>query len=298
MPRDIKQEAAAVNLRISDEDKRNYPKLLKYLSDLRRGFKVFGDTFIAIRYFDERSRMGIFVKYTEIDVSGDWFDLEVFEKATPEKLRSIDIPASLRPNHAQFYFILSNDLHVVAFSSYADSKALSPRQVEKYFKSVLSLPDIVGRFGLIEADVVQDFEDVLALLERGGIRELNIRIRRPNSDDVGDDLAAVIEERLKEQRAEEYEESLRSKSEAGIEPNDRTKKLALVGAENGSVRVKSPVNGVMKWQDTASTPLTEVATLKADDSEFVTFEQLAKRIFKRIFDVRKAVQAGDVEGSV
>jgi DNA-binding ferritin-like protein (Dps family) len=298
MARDVKLEAAAVNLRISDEEKRDYPKLLKRISDIRRGFQVFGDTYIAIRYFDPKGGLGIFVKYTEIDVGGDWFDLEEFEKATPDKLDSIAIPANLRPNHAQFYFILNKNLHVVAFSSYAESKGLSPRAIEKYFKNVFAIPEIVQEFGIIEVDLVQDFEDAMELLERDGIREISIKIRRPNPDDIGDDLAAVMEDRLKEQGAEEYEEDLRTKSGPGISPNDRTKKLALIGAENGSVRVKSPVNGVLKWQDTASSPLTEVVKYKGDESEFVVFEQLAKKLFKKIADVRKSLQNPDPEPGV
>lgn len=292
MARHIKQEVCAVNLRISNEEKRNYARLLKKLFDLRRGFKVHGDTYVAIQHFDERTGFGTFSKYTEIEIDGEWFDLEIFDAATPEKLDKINIPENLRPNLTKFYFQLGINLHVVAFSSYTDSKNLSPKAIEKYFRSGVVVPEIFHDFGRVDVDVVQDYDDVLSLLMRDGIREIDISIKRPNPDDIGDDLAKIIEERLKGQNAEEYVESLKTSSEKGIQVNERTRNLAIVGAENGSVRVKSPVNGVMKWQDTSNTPLTEVEKYAPDESEYNVFSRLVRRIFQRIREMRQELQAG------
>lgn len=61
-------------------------------------------------------------KFTEIDIDGDWFDLDAFDTATPEMVEGIDIPTALRPNLSQFYFIVEPTDHVVVFETYSDSR--------------------------------------------------------------------------------------------------------------------------------------------------------------------------------
>ena len=123
------------------------------------------------------------------------------------------------------------------------------------------------------------------------LKELRLTIRRPNTDDVSGDLASEFEERLRCQNAEEYQESIKSKDSDGLKPDDRTKKLAVVAAENGEVSARSVVNGAIKEQNTSESPLKEAETFKADeDSPYPVFRRVAARIIELIRAQREAVK--------
>ncbi|WP_422357466.1 DUF4747 family protein [Qipengyuania flava] len=289
MARPPKIEVAAVNIRIPETHDRDYSALLGTLAELRRGVRVYGDSYLAISHFDPEQNVGVFSKYTEIDIDGEWFDLDDFDTAGPEKIDEINIPENLRPNHSQFYFKLSPELHVIAFSSYSSSKALSARSVERYFAEALRWTEVAERFGKVESDIVKSYGEVDRILELPELKQLHLIIRRPNSDDVGKSLADIIEERLREQNADQYEESLTATGSNDLDPNDRTKKLAHVAAENGQVHAKSIVNGVLVPQNTEESPLTEQTTYEADQGELPVFSGLAKTIFVKIEEARKAL---------
>lgn len=287
MPRNSKVEVAGVNIRIPKEADRNYTALIETIRDVRRGVRVFGHSYVAISHFDSREGVGIFSKYTEIDVDGDWFDLEDFDSASEDDLDSIVIPENLRPNLDQFYFKIDADIHVLGFEKYGDSRSLSTRSIEKYFEESLTWPEVVNRFGRVEADIIKSYGEVERLLELPELKELKLTIRRPNPDDVGDGLAELIEERLREQNGDEYEEVLKARGKRSLKPNARTKALARVAAENGDVKAKSLVDGVMVPHETDESPLTEVRTYGPETSERVAFLELVGRLFARILGVRR-----------
>ena len=290
MARPSKVEVSAVNIRISADQNRDYPALLAKLAELKAGVRVYGDTYVAVTYFDPDGTLGVISKYSEIDVDGDWFDVEYFDIASEEDVKQINIPEHLRPNFSQFYLQLNPELHVIAFEVYSESKGLSSRSVQKYFDEILCRTEIRDQFGFVEADVIKSYGEVDRILSLPRLKELRFIIRRPNSDDISGDLASAIEERLREQNAEEYEESIKSKSDNGLSPNERSKKLAAVAAENGQLSAKSIVNGVTVSHDTTETPLKEVETFNRDERDArKVFLQLANAIFRRIKSQRNVV---------
>lgn len=283
MPRPSKIEVSAINLRIPADKPRDYSDLIKKIFDKRVAVKVFGNSFVAITQYQKDSGMGVFSKYSEIDIDGDWFDLEDFGPAGPDKLDEVSIPETLRPNLSAFYFSLDEGSHVLTFESYSESKGLSARSIEKFFKAALIRADILNEFGRVEADIIKSFGEVERIINLPNLKELKIVIRRPNSDDVSGDLASAIEERLREQNGEEYEEVTRSKDNDGLKPNERTKKLAFVGAENGEVSGKSIVNGVQVPHTTKEKPEKIVDTYNKDDVDTRTiFGRLAEQMVKAI----------------
>lgn len=289
MARDPKLEVGALNLRIPETHNRDYRALVERLTALRRGVRVYGDSYVALQLFvPDEDNLGLIAKYTEIDIDGDWFDLDDFDAATPERLDEIQIPEALRPNLAQFYFQLFPDEHIIVIASYAESKSLSTRSMLKYFKEALAWPEITAEFGRVEVDIIQSFHAVEELLAMPQLKEVRIIIRRPNTDDMSRDLAAVIEERLREQNGDEYEEILRSKDSGDLEPNDRTKRLGEVAAENGELKTKSLVNGIMTEHQAADSPLIEKSKYKPDESEQVIFRGLAERMRETIARVRRS----------
>lgn len=289
MARDPKIEVGAVNIRIPEDKKRDYVDLITRIAGLRRGIQVRGESFLAISYWDPEENVGIFSKYTEIDIDGEWFDLDDFDTASPERVEEVKIPATLKPNLSQFYFSLNKELHVVAFEIYADSKGLSARSVEKYFEEILQSNSIIRRFGRVESDIVKSYGEIERILALPHLKELRLMIKRPNSDDVGGRLARIIEERLRDNGGDEYEEVYRARGSNDLSPTKRTEELALVAAENGQVRGKSLVNGVITEADTNDRPLTETTTFKSDQSGLAMFRTLAKKVFKRITATRASL---------
>ena len=289
MARRSKIEVSAVNIRISADKKRDYATLMTELVRLKAGVRVYGDTYVAVTYFDPDRKLGIISKYSKIDVDGDWFDVDNFDIASEEDVKQINIPEYLRPNFSEYYFLLHSALHVIAFELYADSKGLSSKSVQKYFDEILRRTEISEQFGFVEADVIKSYSEVDRILSLPRLKELRFIIKRPNSDDISGDLASVIEERLSEQNAEVYDESIKSRRDDGLSPNERSRKLASVAAENGQLSAKSLVNGVMVSHDTKETPLKEVATFNRDKRNARdVFVQLAQAVFERVRKQRKS----------
>lgn len=181
----------------------------------------------------------------------------------------------------------------MAFETYSESKGLSASSFEKYMKQIILSPEIRNNFGLVEADLIKDYQEVEKLLSLDNLKEVKITIRRPNPDDVGGDLARVIEERLREQNGDEYVELLRSKDAGALRPNDRTKKLASVAAENGQVQTRNVENGVMVTKDSSASPLIEVSTYSADESELVTFRSVIRKLFGRVTEARARARVSE-----
>jgi len=290
LARDRKVEVAAVNVRIPEHMDRNYTALIESIFRTRKSVRVRGDTFLAIKSFDPEAGRGIIAKFTEIEVDGDWFDLESFDTATPDMVGEIAIPQNLRPNLSQFYFVVEPKEHVIVFEIYADSKGLSARAFEKFLRSTATDRLLISRFGIVEVDVIKDYGEIERILNLPHLKELTVVIRPPNSDDIGEDLAKVIEERLREQNGGEYEERIKSLPKKDLEPNERTRKLAMIGAENGEVEAKAVQNRILTKIGTTETPLTEGSKFGADTSAQAVFYKLANRLMDRIRMKRREVR--------
>ena len=166
---------------------------------------------------------------------------------------------------------------------------MSARSVERYFQEALLWPEIVNRFGQVQADIIKSYDEVERLLALPDLKELKLTIRRPNPDDVGDDLARIIEERLREQNGDQYEEILKAEGKKSLKPNKRTKDLAKVAAENGEVKAKSVVDGVMVTHETDEAPLSEVRSYGPETAERVAFVGLVAKLFERITGARRGI---------
>lgn len=290
MARNFKVEVAAINIRIPEDKERDYETLIEIIARTRRGIPVYGDSHIVVSSFNKRENTGVISKYTEIDLSGDWFNQNSFDAATPEQLSEINIPTHLKPNHASFYFSLDPKEHVLAFTSYAGAKGLSPRAVEKFFKTAVTWKEVKDKFGRVEVDLIKDYGAVQDILNLPHLKELEFIIRPPNNDDIGSTLAAAIEETLREQNADEYEEKLKAKGKKNIKPNKRTRALGSVAAENGEFRAKNLEKGMKVSYNTADKPLREMETHTRDASDLAVFRTIAKKVFGIIAGKREEVR--------
>lgn len=294
MARPAKLEVAAINVRIPSDKNRDYVGLLSNVYALKRGVKISGSTYLAVSQFDQKSSIGVLSKYTEIDRDGDWFDIEDFEIATPEKLEEVVIPQNLRPNHSAFYFKLDADLHVITFETYSESKSISSLSVEKFFRTIFSDDIILSEFGRVEADSIKSFNAVENILSNSNLRELTVIIRRPNTDELAGDFAAEIEKLMEEENSEEFEQSIKSKDIDGLRPSKRTQALAKVAAENGEVTAKSIDNGIVVPLTTRENPERIRTTFMSDqESARAIFLRLASEMAEKIVKWRDELRGTD-----
>lgn len=287
MPRPAKIEISAINIRIPSDKNRNYIELLQYIYELKRGVKIFGHTYLAINSFDPKTLTGTISRYDEIDVDEDWFNVEDFTTATAEEVEKISIPEKLRPNHSSFYFYLDENLHTIFFEVYASSKSISAKSVNTYFRNILDIPDIYSRFGKVECDTIKSFEEVERILSLNNLKELKITIKRPNSDDMDDDLASEIERRLNEQNSNKMVHMLFSDTNA-LNPNQHTTALAQVAAQNGDIEAKNLENGIVTTHSTKENPMKMIHTYNSEDESSISvFHAVVQRMAGQISSWRR-----------
>jgi len=238
--------ASVINIRIIDEDKRDYALLINKLSDLKQGIVVRKNVGIAITHFDKESLIGSLSKYTEIPDSADWFNTETFSKAEEGEVSKIVIPKNLKPGLEQFKFKLNREEHLISFLTKASGgRLLSPRLVLKYFERAVSHQLIRTQFGEIEVTLVQDIKNVESFFTGGALRRLEITLRAPN-DGVDKTLRKSIGAKLGANNAGEIREILKAKRGQTLTPTTEVKSLAKLGATMGEVDAVKEFNGIAK----------------------------------------------------
>ena len=123
------------------------------------------------------------------------------------------------------------------------------------------------------------------------LKELKLTIRRPNTDGWDPSVAAMVEQRLAEQNLSQIEETLTATAENNLTPNQRTKNLAYVAAENGSVRGKAIVDGLTINVDSASKPLKLSESYFSDDTPTKNiFFKLTYQMFELLDEMRSRLR--------
>lgn len=291
MARRAKLEVSSINVRISADFARDYSGLFTRAVQIRAAAKVASDKYVAITSYEPSTGFGVISRYSEIDVDGDWFDVDNFGVANPDTLEDVNIPTQLRPNLSTFEFFVEPDMHVMVFESYSASKGLTPPMLQKALRSIFERADLASEFGRIEVDTIKNPDQIKDILNLENLRELKITIRRPNPDDLPDDLAAEIEDVLRREKAEELERTIRSKNDSGLEPSEHTRKLALVAADNGKVEAKARKDGVMGQHSSHAYPLKIADTYNSEETSSTwVFKGLCHRMLDKVRSVRASVR--------
>lgn len=236
-----KFEAVVLSIRIPDEKVRDYSTLLQKIYELKQSVEVYPNVGMAITSFNKNTHEGTLSRFSIIDVGGDWFDVKGFGPASEEDLKKIQIPRNLRPNLISKPIYMDVNEHLISVMTYSVRKSISPLQIEKYFRMIVSLPEVVTEFGAVQVDLFKDSSEIEALLGLETLKEVKIIVKRPNHIPPG--LIKEIEEELREENADEMVRIIKSKSENYIKPSARTKAIGFLAAENGSVAVKHEEEG-------------------------------------------------------
>lgn len=268
MGQERKIAVAGVNIRIHPHPAGRYEALLKRIFRLKKSVRIRGDQHLVIKSMraEEYGLSGELARFTKIDMNLPWLNLETLEEADEDEVEEISWPDGLFPNLVQFRYRFYTKEHLFVFESYSHGNSISPRSVWRFFDKLFA-DDKITEGEPVAVDVVVEHDAVGKVLALATIRSLRLVFRRPNPDELDDDIFEELKDRLLEENAEQVEIESRAPRGSGLDVSDRTKQLARAAAQNGEVEARGrTADGVAVTRSTNNLPLIETGTYDADFS--------------------------------
>jgi hypothetical protein len=236
MVRMKKFSLAALNIKTEPHSPEGYLSLLEFIFEKKILGKIRGHDYLMIgslKRFDvgepHEKMAGFLYKFTDIDPHLPWVDINTRRRVENETLGFVlEIPESIKPNLKEIPYVFHADRHRLVFESTSPSAS----SIMKAFDGIFSDPLIRAKFGLVDVELEISQEAIETILGYENIRKLNIRISRPNPDDISE-LEEEVYRRLNNQNIRSIEETMTSSSPEGICPDDYTKAMMNVSRSNG-----------------------------------------------------------------
>ncbi len=245
MARDKKLEFGALNVTIHPHTPQKYLQLFTAARKIQSSARLFSDQFGRIGSIHKLDRdqqepgpiVGEAIKFTNIDVDGEWYNLESKDVASDEDIAEINIPEQLKPNLSRFSFIFFPDEHILIYEGYYDGKSLGASTAEKLFERVLNHPELVNRFGQVFVSHIPEANEIDRMLELSGVTNLTLVTKRPNPDDLKV-TEKRVHDRLRRWNAAQEERVIKATDGKELELDTELKLEARVAAKNGTVELK------------------------------------------------------------
>lgn len=242
-------DVSGINIRVhTKHEAQEYVNLWEALLKTR-SYVVHANTALMIgdvRYEDKKNPealiSGNFYRFLEVDLDNPWFNIDKHKKATDEDVVQVNIPVELKPNLTEIPYVFNPKNHCLYFISKAAGTAASPRMVNKLLTTLCNSEKIFDQFKKVDLTILTDKGKVDEMLNWPEIRNLTIKIERPNPVDHDDER--LIFERLQNRRVESETRIYKKASgETSIIPDQEMKDLAHIAANNGIVEVtgKNPM---------------------------------------------------------
>ncbi|HCC2629967.1 TPA: DUF4747 family protein [Klebsiella quasipneumoniae] len=272
MARAKKLTYGAVNITMHPHSPEKYVELFRMARKNSENINLRGDSYATLSFFypykkgqsENEPFEGEVLKFTDIDVEGDWFNIVKKDVASDEEKGKIVIPENLKPNVARFSFVFLPASHLLVYEMQDKSRNLTPRQMSSFITGIFSNEKIIKKFGKINVTILTEPESVQRMLALKGITCINMVTRRPNPDDLAS-AESIMQKRFK--RIGVIEEDKTYKSERGqeIKPDVELKQDALIASRNGEVSIRR-VNefGLVEVHASSDTPLQRVEPYDPD----------------------------------
>jgi len=282
LARQVTYTASIINIRIVDDSKRDYGALISKIADLKVGVSVRKDTGVALTFFNKAEKRGTLSKYTQIDIDGPWFNEITFDEAGDTDRNDINVPEHLKPNLERFPFKLNIEEHLISFITKGpNGRRLSAIQVRKFFEAIVMRNEILAQFGEIDVTLVQDKASVQRFFEGGGLRRLEVIIRRPN-DGLSRQMRAKLGKRLRKNNARELRETLIAERGAALTPTNRTKAITDVATTIGQVNAVKEVNGIPTKMSSKDFIESESAKFDSDMGDLPALDALTNGLEDKV----------------
>lgn len=310
--RESKFPVCAVNIVAHEHPAGVYERLIVEAFGLQLALPVHGDRHALIvsvapsrelTISGKKVMRGTLSTFLDLDMDAPWFDLQNLKVTTEDRRREIQIPESLRPNMADFHFVLDPATHILVCQAQTvisgrrkHTVKLTGNMLASFLGELFSRPAIKKEFGEIEVTPVPDQQSVDAILS-AKIKKLHIVLRTPNPDDL-DEAQRRIKKRMKSLKARQIEEIVSAEEGDFVSPDDDLLSMARVAALNGRVDATiQQQNGKVVAASTRMTPALfeinrdpretdERATDRAADSALKKIEQF--RMAANVMHPRKS----------
>jgi len=228
---------SALNIVTHPHSKASYISLLQRAHQLRVAAKYFGNHLGVIGAFNEYYKTGAYMgtihQFTDVDFQKPWLDLQTGEAASESAVRSITLPSNLKPEFKSTPFVFLPDRHRMFFAS----EQLGPTSAQKLVSRILSNENVCKGISEIHVNIEQDARSLKELFSIPGLSLIEIRINRPNPDDIGGAESRIMK-RLQALHARSMQESFTGSPGETLEPDSEIRDLAKVALSNGRVDVK------------------------------------------------------------
>ncbi|MFB2863049.1 DUF4747 family protein [Aeromonas sp. MdU4] len=240
-----KIEFGAINITTHPHSPENYLKLFRAARRLESNARLRGDQFGRIGLIhkldnnqgDKGPIAGEILKFTDIDIEGEWFNVKSKSVATEDDMADIYIPENLKPNLSRFSFIFFPEDHILIYEGFYDGKVLSPTLAETFFEKILNHESMTKKFGPVFVTHIPDANIIDDMLALGNITSLTLTTKRPNPDDLKT-TERKVHDRLKRWNAAQEDRTLKAIDGGELHLDDELKLEAKVAAKNGIVELK------------------------------------------------------------
>ncbi|NLR37332.1 DUF4747 family protein [Aeromonas hydrophila] len=285
MAKNKKIEFGAINITTHPHSPEMYLKLFRAARRLESSARLRGDQFGRIgliKKLDDDQKEpgpieGEILKFTDIDIEGEWFNVKSKSVATEDDMADIYIPENLKPNLSRFSFIFFPLEHILIYEGYYDGKTLSPTLAETFFEKTLNHPAIKKKFGPVFVTHIPEANIIDRMLSLRGITNLTLTTKRPNPDDLRT-TERKVHDRLKRWNASQEERSLKAIDGDELHLDKELKLEAKVAAKNGIVELKHYNHeGVKETLSTKDHPMRRTEYYNPDS--VLSFEILREMAF-------------------
>lgn len=291
----------AIGIRLSLRPSRgqsaeNYRQLMQDAFDRKLMVQVRGPEHMLISALNESSpreisgnrrkvttsMQGVLSKFTDIDLTAEWFNSETLKAATAIDVREVTIPEKLKPNHSAFFIEYFPEVHTIIVESYGPGVQLSPRMAVRFFSRLFSDLEIAKKWGPVSASLIQHQAALDEIFGMKVLKKLTLVFEPPNADD-GKKWEEHFEKRMEEEKLKKIEISLTAQSGKSIEASAETKAQAAAALEIGEVSAKGrDANGAPSLVSSLDFPDREPAKYDPDKkSEKQAFDGVSEQLIRR-----------------
>jgi hypothetical protein len=284
----------AINITMHPHTPDLYVKLLKSASRNETSVQLRHDLFGRIAHVKERTDNynkdekiieGDLYKYVDIDLKGNWYDIDTRDVASDLEKEKINIPKQLKPDLAVFSFVFYPKNHLLVYQAYDTGKNLTPLYAEKIVRESLNTTSLAAKYGIINVTHLPETDKVEEIINLNKITSITLQSRRPNPDDLKS-AERKYHDRLKKINAKTEVKTYKADEGESLKPDNVLKNEMRIAAKNGDTSVTHiDENDRTAIHTTISHPLTRVEFYDIDKSIFIdVFEELANTIRNKIAD--------------
>jgi Domain of unknown function (DUF4747) len=208
--------------------------------------------------------------WTHIDTDSPWINKETDTEATDEEMQPVvdALPSNLEPNFRPFTYILNQAEHIVLVEIRNEAgQRLSPKRAKRLFDQLFEgLPADQPE---VDVTIIPEEESLEKILSIKRLRKLDIFIKRPNPDDLGDDYKRIMDGLEAEGARSQKIEKIKAAKKPTLTPNDETRRLAVITSTNGYVSGEGKdESGTSVFESTEKHP--KIRKLDVNTSTFAT----------------------------